>query len=202
MLLFWAAPIFAEMNSPKLFMILLGASPPGRHTEQHDVFFGIAENLAALKDDILAFWPGDNKIHVDGWREVTRVDGFGIEVVPKSTVDSQPNSSHLFFLNLGGYKKGEFEEFHYKLLTVAPTQGEAIQKAKQTAFYKHTGFKGAPSHVDDKFGVDVDDVVRVMDILSPEMKEKYSIRISESEATKEDEIYLGYFKLNNLPFSS
>jgi len=39
----------------KLFMLLLGCKPPGRHTEQHDVFFGIARSLRDLVPEIQAF---------------------------------------------------------------------------------------------------------------------------------------------------
>jgi hypothetical protein len=31
-----------------LFMVLIGCKPTGRHTEQHDVFFGIANELREL----------------------------------------------------------------------------------------------------------------------------------------------------------
>ena len=55
-------------------------------------------------------------------------------------------------------KENEFEEYHYKVLTVAQNKAEVIKKAKATSFYKHCGFKGATSHIDDKYGVDVDDI--------------------------------------------
>ena len=44
------------------------------------------------------------------------------------------------------------------MLSVGADKAAAIMQAKKTAFYKHTGFVGAPSHVDDKYGVDVDDL--------------------------------------------
>jgi hypothetical protein len=45
------------MHQPKLFMLLLGCKPLGRNTEQHDIFFGIADSLPELKPEILNFWP-------------------------------------------------------------------------------------------------------------------------------------------------
>ena len=33
---------------PKLFMLLIGSTPPGRNIEQHDVFFGIGESVKDL----------------------------------------------------------------------------------------------------------------------------------------------------------
>ena len=64
------------------------------------------------------------------------------------------NKHHLFFLNLGGYRPGEFEELHYKMLVVSETSAKAITEAKQTAFYRAAGFKGAESHIDDKYTLD------------------------------------------------
>ncbi|HEY2722863.1 MAG TPA: DUF1543 domain-containing protein [Chitinophagaceae bacterium] len=58
---------------PKLFMLLIGCTPPGRNIEQHDIFFGIGESVSDLVADVVAFWPGENKLHFDAWREVTNV---------------------------------------------------------------------------------------------------------------------------------
>ena len=41
----------------KLFYIIIGCTPKGRHTEQHDVFFGIAENIRDLVPEMINFWP-------------------------------------------------------------------------------------------------------------------------------------------------
>jgi hypothetical protein len=183
----------------KLFMILLGCKPEGRHTEQHDIFFGIAEELRDLIPDIKAFWKDSGKIHIDGWITVTNVDGYAISISEKQS--SSNSNKGLFFLNLGGYKENHFDEFHYKMLTVAKDKGEAIAAAKKTAFYLHTGFgKIATSHIDDKYGVDVDDIFEINDILSTEIKDNFSINISQNKIDNlpEDEINLGYFKLDSL----
>ena len=178
-------------------MLLIGATPPGRHTEQHDVFFGIGESIRDILPQVLAFWPEAKKgLHLDAWREVTLVNGFSIEVIDQAGYTS---NAQLFFINLGGYKQGEFEEFHYKMIVAAPGKGEAISLAKQTAFFRHTGFKGANAHVDDKFGVDVDDIFAIRDILPPGTKERYSLQIESALPTaKEDQINLGYFKLKTV----
>jgi len=182
-------------------MVLLGCKPSGRHTEQHDVFFGIGETIKDLVPQIVRFWPeAKGKLHVDGWREVTLVDGFQVEVQDAATSPAIAFMSHrLFFLNLGGYKEQELEEFHYKMLAVATDKSLAIQRAKQTAFYKHTGFKGAPSHIDDKYGVDVDDVYAIEDILPAELKQQYRIVLTPSPDDKAaDATQLGYYPLNSL----
>ena len=180
---------------PKLYMLLIGASPPERNIEQHDVFFDIGETIKDLIPKVIAFWPGNNKLHFDAWREVTSVNGYKVEVVLKNE-NKQNSPFKLFFINLGGYKQNEFEEFHYKMVIAAADKSEAITISKKTAFFRHTGFKGATAHIDDKFGVDVDDVYEITDILPVETKEKYSLLVTPAGSIPEDEINLGYFKLS------
>ena len=185
------------MIKPKLFLLVLGCKPAGRNTEQHDIFFGIAASLAELKPAIESFWPeAQSKIHIDSWREVNSVDGYSIRIEERTT-DSPTETNKLFFINLGGYKPNDLEEYHYKLLVVAPDKGKAIDQAKQTAFYKHCGFPGATSHIDDKYGIDVDDIYEIEDILPVAIKNKYVIKISPG-SDKEDELHIGYLKLSKL----
>jgi len=182
----------------KLFFVLLGCTPPGRNTEQHDVYFGIGNALKDLVPQFEAFWPeGKNRLHIDSWREVTKVDGYSVRIVPRSTVTDE-QQERLFFLNLGGYKPNDLEEYHYKILGVAPDKTTAIQRSKQTAFYQHTGFAGANSHIDDKYGVDVDEVYEINDVLSPELKSQFAIRIESSGEPGEDELHIGYVKMSTL----
>ena len=176
-------------------MLLIGATAPERNIEQHDVFFDIGETIKDLIPKVIAFWPGNNKLHFDAWREVTSVNGYKVEVVLKNE-NKQNSPFKLFFINLGGYKQNEFEEFHYKMVIAAADKSEAITISKKTAFFRHTGFKGATAHIDDKFGVDVDDVYEITDILPVETKEKYSLLVTPAGSIPEDEINLGYFKLS------
>ncbi len=182
---------------PKLFMLLIGCKPPGRHTEQHDVFFAIGNSIREIIPQVQAFWTearGD--LHFDAWREVTKVDDYAIEVLASPGI---PGPTQLFFINLGGYKPGEFEEFHYKMIIAAADKGEAVAKAKKAAFFRHTGFKGARAHIDDRYGVDVDDFFAIRDILPEATKKQFSLAISlASPDQPEDEIHLGYFKLDNV----
>lgn len=182
---------------PKLFMVLIGCSPAGRNIEQHDVFFGIGNSIKDLIPDVIAFWPeAKGKLHFDAWREVSNVNGFMVQVAEEPDLSS---STQLFFINLGGYKRNEFEEFHYKMLVAAPDKGEAVRQAKQTAFFRHTGIKGANAHIDDKYGVDVDDIFAIREILSPATKKQYSLLIHPAPPNQpEDEIHLGYFLLDNV----
>lgn len=182
----------------KLYMVLLGGKPKGRHTEQHDIFFGIAESLKELIPQFNHFWPeAKGRMHVDGFREVNQVDGQQITIVPRGDVKSQANHQ-LFFINLGGYKKDELEEFHYKMVVAATDKANAIKQAKQTAFFKHTHFEGASSHVDDKYGVDVDDLYTIDEILPAATKEQYAIELHPIKEAHSDELHLGYFKFDSL----
>ena len=179
-------------------MIMLGCRPKGRFTEQHDIFFGIGNSLKDLIPEMKAFWPeAKGKIHVDVWREVTVVDNYIIEVVEKT--DNCTIENELFFINLGGYKEGEFEEYHYKMLAVGQEMSAAVKKSKETTFYKHCGFKGATSHIDDKFGVDVDDMYNVSEILELDLKQKYALKITKSPAElPDDDLHIGYLKLEKI----
>jgi hypothetical protein len=184
-------------NENKLYMIMLGCRPKGRYTEQHDMYFGIGKSLKELIPSMKTFWPeAKGQIHIDAWREVTSVDNYKIEVAPKGT--SVASNSQLFFINLGGYKENEFEEYHYKVLAVGTTLAEATKKAKATAFYKHCTFKGATSHIDDKFGIDVDDIFNVKEILSPTFTEQFELQITPMELLKEDTLHIGYLKIDKI----
>lgn len=177
-------------------MVLLGCTPKGRLTEQHDVFFGIGNSIEALLPDMYAFWPDAGTLHIDSWREVTQVGNYAISVVPNTHLQQ---NKKLFFINLGGYRPGEFEEYHYKMLVAANTMAEAIKESKKSAFYKHYGFKGATSHIDDKYALDADDLHKVEDVLPAHFKEQYSIKLNESDSTGEDELHIGYVKLGKRP---
>lgn len=182
-------------------MILIGSKAPGRNIEQHDFFFGIGHSLKELIPAIENFWPEAGKsIHIDGWREITQVDGHQIEVIPK-TEPLLPSGKNLYFINLGGYQSGKLEEQHYTVLGVYDDRAQAIQQAKQTVFFRTNKIKGASSHIDEKYGIDVDDVEKIEDILAPEFKNLYQIKISPSGTTEEDALNLGYFKLDKIKAS-
>jgi Domain of Unknown Function (DUF1543) len=188
------------MQTNYLHMVMLGCTPKGRLTEQHDIFFGIGPHLKNLVPDMKNFWPEANGImHIDCWRTITNVNGYAIEIKSKTEYKKQGPNLKLFFINLGGYKQNEFEEYHYKVLVVATSKSQAIKEAKQTTFYEHTGFKGAESHIDDKYGIDVDDIFEIDDVLSPELKLNYFIHISaQPNNTKQDTLHIGYLKLAKL----
>jgi hypothetical protein len=187
-----------DTTALKLFMVLLGSKAPKRNVEQHDYFFGIASSIKELVPHMKAFWPeAGASLHIDGWREVTNVDGYAITIEPRSEL--QPDTSEkLFFINLGGYQSNKLSEQHYTVLTVQSDRAIAVQESKKTVFYKTNTLKGANSHVDEKYGIDVDDIYKIEEILSDAMKENYRIHITQSSDLPEDEIILGYFRLDKL----
>ena len=191
---------------PTLFMVQLGGRPKGRLIEQHDMFFGVANQVSELIEDINHHWPEvKNKWHIDSYRAITKIGGHSIKLVESAIRDSN-NGLKLFFINLGGYQQGSFEEFHYKLLIVAATQADAVKQAKQSAFYKEFTFKDkdlpfdAASHIDDKFAVDIDDIYNVNDLISnvqiliePIAHDSHALA-----KTDDDKEYVGYLSIKNL----
>lgn len=188
-----------DEQQPKLYMLLLGSKAPKRNVEQHDYFFGIAHSLKALVPEIKAFWPeAGTSIHIDGWREVNKVDNYEINIKLREN-HTTLSANKLFFINLGGYQSNQLYEQHYIVLSVHDERAKAIQEAKKTVFFKTNSIKGANAHIDEKYGIDVDDIYKIEDILSEESKQKYHIEIKTSSGDlPEDEIHLGYFKLDKL----
>ena len=189
-----------------LFMVQLGGRPKGRLIEQHDIFFGIANQVSELVDDINQHWPEvKNKWHIDSYRAISKVDDYTIKLVESGSPVESANDLKLFFINLGGYQRGSFEEFHYKLLIVAASQADAIKQAKQSEFYKAFTYKdkespfNAASHIDDKFEVDIDDIYNVNDLISNvRLLIEPIINDSHELVNADDKEYVGYLSIKNL----
>jgi hypothetical protein len=188
----------------KLYMVLLGSKAPGRHVEQHDFFFGIGRSLGELVPAMQAFWPeAGATLHLDGWREVTAVEGHRVKIVPQNSNPQPPEGKRLFFINLGGYQEGRFQEQHYALLTVKENRDLAFQEAKRALFFKENTFEGpgsreAKAHIDDRYGIDVDDLYEIQDILTPSQKALYRIDLIPMDGLTDDLLHLGYFKVKEL----
>ncbi|WP_298906907.1 DUF1543 domain-containing protein [uncultured Psychrobacter sp.] len=88
-----------------LFMVQLGGRPKGRLIEQHDIFFGVANEVSELIDDINQHWPEvRNKWHIDSYRAISKVDNYAIKLVESSSEVECGSDLKLFFINLGGYQ--------------------------------------------------------------------------------------------------
>lgn len=179
-------------------MVLLGANPPGRNVEQHDYFFGIATSIVDLVPQLKAFWPeAGASLHIDGWREVTMVNGYAVEVKRKGD-QGNDGGKKLFFINLGGYLPHTLAEQHHIILAVHDDKGQAVQSAKKEAFFKTNSITGARSHIDEKYALDVDNIYGIEDILSEQIKQDFFIDIYSCPHLPEDAIILGYYRLDKL----
>lgn len=175
-------------------MAIVGCNFPNRFIEQHDIFFGIAPSLVDLKPKLIEFWPEiAEKLHIDSYRTVTKVGNYIISVI--DAANKTENGWHLYFLNLGGYKPDDMEEYHYKQLIVASSMAEAMQIGKKNVFWQHH----TEPHIDNKYGIDVDDAYLVEDMLPADVRNLYRIQIDEDvENSSEDELHIGYLKLSKL----
>ena len=225
---------FGRINM-KLFMLKIGARPQGRLIEQHDVMFVIANSLSETIESVNQHWPAvKNNWHLDAWREVKRVgdcqillsknslskDGWSKDnaladkmladnIFAEDRVDNKLDSQgkQLYFVNLGGYLPGQFEEFHYKTLVVAETLGKATAQVKKTAFYQDYTFDNvdtaksgvATSHVDDKHQLDLDDIHCVADLLPNDVALTIQpLTEPEKNQLPYDALHIGYLSLKQI----
>ena len=166
----------------------------------------MAKQVSELIDDINHHWPEvKNKWHIDSYRAISKVDNYAIKLVESSSQVECGSDLKLFFINLGGYQRGSFEEFHYKLLIVAATQADAIKQTKQSKFYKQFTFKdkaspfNAASHIDDKFEVDIDDIYNVNNLISNvQLLIEPMANDSHELVNADDKEYVGYLSIKNL----
>ena len=214
----------------KLFMLKIGARPQGRLIEQHDVMFVIANSLSETIESVNQHWPEvKNNWHLDAWREVKRVGDYQIllstdsfskdgwskdsaladNILADERVDNKLDSQdkQLYFVNLGGYLPGQFEEFHYKTLVVAETLGKATAQVKKTAFYQDYTFDNvdtaksgvATSHVDDKQQLDLDDIHCVADLLPRDVALTIQpLTEHEKNQLPDDALHIGYLSLKQI----
>ncbi len=217
----------------KLFMLKIGARPQGRLIEQHDVMFVIANSLSETIETVETVnqhWPAvKNNWHLDAWREVKRVGNYQILLSTDSLskdglskdkaladsrfeddrVDNKLDSQgkQLYFVNLGGYLPGQFEEFHYKTLVIAETLGKATAQVKKTAFYQDYTFDNvdtaksgvATSHVDDKQQLDLDDIHCVADLLPKDVALTIQpLTEDEKNQLPDDALHIGYLSLKQI----
>ena len=214
----------------KLFMLKIGARPQGRLIEQHDVMFVIANSLSETIESVNQHWPAvKNNWHLDAWREVKRVGDYQIllskqslskdglskdnaladNILADDRVDNKLDSQgkQLYFVNLGGYLPGQFEEFHYKTLVIAETLGKATAQVKKTAFYQDYTFDNvdtaksgvATSHVDDKYQLDLDDIHCVADLLPNDVALTIQpLTEPEKNQLPDDALHIGYLSLKQI----
>lgn len=166
------------MSDLHLFLIVLGGRPPGRNVEQHDVMFAVGEKLEDTFVAAQRHWPVG--VHIDSSMIVNEVDGYRVNLQRRvDLAEGQDGRPKLYFINLGGYRENDLEEYHKKLVIAAESLDEAKQKAKQDVFFTQgLSQKDALTHIDDKmalFGFDVDDALVIDENIPPE----YEIVLTE-----------------------
>ena len=151
----------------------------------------------ALKKDLLTSLSRRDKVHIDAWTKVEYADGYKVIIQPKSVglVDSEQK---LYFINLGGYKENEFEEYHKKLFVVATAVSEAIGKIINDDFMKthspeNLGLAGS-AHLDDQYKIDfeADDIVCISDAIGDD----YLLTLEKVESHPANEMVVGYTHIN------
>jgi hypothetical protein len=115
------------MDHDKLFAVYLGGSAPGANTELHDVVFVTGDKVESTYQQLLERWFGSPRgLHIDSWLELDVVDGYRITL----SGTRAPETSKLFFVNLGAYAEDEFTELHSNRFVVAESAAEAKQRTK------------------------------------------------------------------------
>jgi hypothetical protein len=131
---------------PRLIACVLGGTAPRANTELHDVAFAVGESLEAVHEQLLASWFGNARgLHVDAWCFLDSVKGFRIRLARESA----DNGLQLYFINIGGYRAGEFGERHAWGFFGAPNKTAAKAHAKRALLQ---GFESI--HKDDLHDID------------------------------------------------
>ena len=131
---------------PHLYAVLLGGEAPGSNTELHDVVFVVGDRLDDTIPALRAKWFGSQHgLHVDSYRVLDVVDGHRVEL----TREAPAAGPRLFFVNLGGYRDGEFAEAHANTFVAASDAETAKARAKASLLQ---GYESV--HTDDLYDVD------------------------------------------------
>ena len=113
----------------KLFALYIGGKTANSLIEVHDVRFTIGKRLQDTYPEIRKSWWGTpQSLHLDCWGELTSADGYNITLSPEPCKSDEK----LWFVNLGGYEPGDFNEQHKNIFVVAPTESQAQVRALKT----------------------------------------------------------------------
>ena len=113
--------------SLKLFAVYLGGRAPKCNTELHDVVFVVGEAIEQVYPQLLEKWFGcPERLHIDSWVELGVVDGHRVVLMQTPSASQKK----LYFINMGGYRPGEFTELHATAFIVASSEDEVKRRAK------------------------------------------------------------------------
>ena len=160
-----------------LIACVLGGTAPRARTELHDVAFAVGPSVQAVHHQLLDQWFGSPQgLHVDAWVILDSIAGFRIQLSPGPA----PNGLHLYFINIGGYRPGEFGERHAWGFFGAWDKATAKARAKATLLAGHQQL-----HKDDIH--DIDDCLQI-DVIGGR-----HIQLSPDENAQAPSVTSGYF---------
>jgi hypothetical protein len=143
----------------KLYAVFIGGSHARANIELHDLRFATGETILDTVPQLRAGWWGTPaSLHIDGYAELTHVDGCRIEVAP-GPAPAAPEAS-LWFVNVGGYTPDLFGEQHNYLFMVGASKAEIWTRARQLS-------PDWTSRHKDNLAT-VDDVLDVNSLLGPD----------------------------------
>ena len=166
-------------ETASLYAVLLGGRAARCHVELHDVVFAVGDGLESLHDQLLDAWFGQPEgLHVDAWARLDQVEGFRVHLERQA----MPGPNRLWFINIGGYRNGEFGERHAYAFMAGTGKAEIKARAKASLLQGHELV-----HKDDLLAID--DCLRI-DRVGP-----WHIRLEEDPQAQPAEIVNGYFPL-------
>lgn len=116
-------------NGVKLFAVFVGGGHPSANIELHDMRFVVGESLQAIAPQLRAAWWGKpSSLHIDGYAELTEVDGWRVDIVPGPAPAGQVRS--LWFVNIGGYTPELFGEQHNYLFLAGDEKAKVWTRAR------------------------------------------------------------------------
>ena len=166
----------------KLFAFYIGGRMKNCLVEVHDVRVCIGDSIEACYPQLRDGWWGvRSSLHLDCWGELNQVDGYDI------VLSGTPNDSglRLWFVNLGGYEAGAFNELHKNVFVVAVSEQAAKAKALKMADALWT-----QKHRDGLF--EVETLVNVADLFTG----PYHIRLTKADVIRPFSFECGYRPLN------
>jgi hypothetical protein len=118
----------------KLFAVFVGGKHPRANIELHDMRFAVGESLESIAPQLRAAWWGKpSSLHIDGYAELTEVDGWQVDVVagpaPGISPEDGPARS-LWFVNIGGYTPELFGEQHSYLFLAGEEKAKVWSRAR------------------------------------------------------------------------
>lgn len=132
--------------NPHLIACVLGGTAPGAHTELHDVAFAVGRQVDQVHQQLLDGWFGAPEgLHVDAWTVLDSIAGFRVRLQRRPA----DNGLQLYFVNIGGYRPGEFGERHAWGFFGAGSPSEAKAAARSSLLQGH-----ASTHKDNLHRVD------------------------------------------------